>query len=85
MITKFEHSMETLGSNSLFNASGLATVLSFLTMRILQVLSLADIEATITIAVGGIGVIWGLMRVYLTYLETKKFKRDNPEKKENKK
>lgn len=75
MVSKFTHSMESIGNNTLFNASGLATIFSFLALKVANLFSAANVDITLTISAGTIGVIWMMMRVYLTYLETKRLKK----------
>lgn len=66
--------MNELSGSSAFNTGGVATILSFFG------LNLADVNLYITFGVGIVSLLWIIMRVYLTYIQTKEAKRKIKEK-----
>ena len=80
----FTVKMEALNSNSLFNASGLASIFSYLGLNIISWARIANINAVVLVFIGLVSLGFSLMKVYQQYLETRKFKREEEEFLENK-
>lgn len=75
MMTNIQNIMDTLGTNSLFNALGLTNVFSFLGLWIAAKLNVFTLNDGLTLIIGGLSIIYIAMQIYLTYLRTKKEKK----------
>lgn len=69
----FTHNMEALSNNNIFNFGGWGTVLAFFGIR---ATSLIEVYPMLTFTIGVFSLIFVVMRVYLTYLETRKVKKE---------
>ena len=76
----FTPNMEALSNNNIFNFSGLGTILAFFGAQASNFLDLVRFNPLVTFAIGIFSLVFIIMRVYLTFLETKKFKKENKDK-----
>lgn len=67
--------MDALHSSNFFNASGLATVLSFFGLNAIRIASLADINLIMLICIGFFSLVFTIMKMYREWLETQRLKR----------
>jgi len=72
--------MDALNSNNLFNASGLAAILSFFSINVMNVAHWASVNIVLLVFIGITSLIFGIMKIYHQYLVTKRFKKRNKDK-----
>jgi hypothetical protein len=66
--------MDTLGSNPLFNVTGMISVSSSFGLWLTRQLDIATIDTAFTVLLGAMSFTYLAMQIYLTYLRTKKEK-----------
>jgi hypothetical protein len=81
----FSEQMDALNNSSFFNASGLATVLSFFGLNAINIARWADINIILLVCIGAASLGFTLMKMYREWLETKRLKRQIREEEEAKK
>ena len=70
----FSHNMEALSNNNVFNFGGWGTTLAFFGAQASTFANIVSITPIVTFIIGIFSLVFIIMRVYLTYLETKKLK-----------
>jgi hypothetical protein len=81
----FSKTMDALNESSLFNASGLATVLSFFGLNAANFAKIADINIILLVIIGFLSLGFTIMKMYREFLLTRRLKADIKKDKEKKK
>lgn len=79
----FSKQMDAINNSNFFNASGLASILSFFGLNAINIAQWADINVILLVCIGFFSLAFSIMKVYREYLETKRLKKQM--KKEDKK
>ena len=71
----FSARMDALHENTLFNASGLATILSFFGLNAINIVQWANVNVILLVIIGLASLGFTIMKMYREFLLTKKLKR----------